>query len=63
MFSDLNRSKNSVQVFDRRIPKDLGLAVFGTRQAFGQMRNQLGQFAGERLFGQSDSFIEPIRTR
>ena len=54
------------QVLDGRVAKDLRLAVFVARQPLGEVRDQLGQFGGERLLGQPHGLIEtrpaPART-
>ena len=47
------------QVLDGRVAENFRLAVFLTGKPLREMRDQLGQFGGERLFGQPHGFIEP----
>ena len=46
------------QVFDRRIPEDLGLAVRLTGKPISEVGDQPRQFRGERFLGQLDGFIK-----
>ena len=49
-----------VQVGHRRIPEDFRLAVFVSGEPFGQVGDQLRQFAGERLLGKPDRLVESL---
>ena len=46
------------QVLDRAVAKDFRLAVVGSREALGQMRNQFSQFARKGLFRKLHGLIE-----
>lgn len=49
------------EVGDRRIAKDLAVAIAGIAQPFGQVLDHFGEFGDESLLGQLHRFFKPIR--
>src|SRR5262245_48790653 len=46
------------QILDDRVAKDLGLAITGTAQSLGEVRDELGQLLGKGLLSQLDRFVK-----
>ncbi len=60
-FISRNRLKNSFRLFDGGVPKDLGPAIFDSRQPFSQVIDQAIQFLDECLFGQFNRSFKSLR--